>query len=1205
MMALVLGVVSCQTEPEGFDVIVGGEQEAVINVSLAEATRTSADSGIVNVDNNVYDLRYILEVYDTAGNTFVYRDVQTVATNVKTVSFPVRLIPEREYNFVVWADFVTNDSENDRYYTTTNGLDEVSIIPSMWVQMDEARDAYTGHETVTGYNSGKSINITLTRPFGKLRVITTDIDALNELSGKPMPESIEVTYSNKVYTAFNALIQKPIPESESSKSYAYVLNNVYGEDWTTENRTLFTDYIFGTASGSIQFTMDVKMTNDNVVSNNFNTEIPVKRNYLTTITGDILTDGNNIKVDVSDDFENAGGTDPDYEHSTISSDAEFLAALNADGKFIVISDLHIKDNVITPGLLSTRAGEATGNVSTINLNGYTITVENKTDVALATVNAGNTLFLESGRGGGKIVLAEGSKASFIENNGNVILTSGEIKNESTEAPVVAGTIVVNNGAVLNDDEVAEANIITVSEKNDGWLANVLENGGTYVFTADMRADQIKITATAPVVLDGNGYTFTYTGTDRAIEIPSNATEADVTIKNLNIAFGASYCQRGINFNVTNGTLTIDNVKVSSENGGYATYAINLPGSSDNSTVTINNSYLRGNIALNVWGENMTINATNTEFVSADDAEVENYAAISVNNDGAGNCAEGTIVDITGGRIVALDEDGNNSYAVRNSTMTGVVDISESTEVIGTISNPVVAVIYEGYNEFYTFLTLQEAIDKVCEDNNGSVRLIKDIELSETATIPAEETIVIDLNGHKITTPWEDETAQKHYYAFENHGTFTIQDSKGNGEIIARGIFNYGTMTLKSGKINACDGNGGYGVRNYEGAEFIMNGGSIITSLEDGDTPGNGYDACPVRVDEGATATFNGGIINNISNFTVAIDNYGTTTINDGTFTTIHTTIANSNTMTINGGSFTCNGLEGVTAHAFWAAEGTATINGGTFDGKDNYNGFNVDASKGAVVNIKGGEFLPVHSGSLYGEGTIIVTGGEFFDNPSKRVAEGYAAIKKDDNTYTVIPTVLKDGDVLDLGGAEYNGTITVEGNVTIKGDTEIKTLKSTTGCTITIEDGKTLTLNNFSFGAPENADAKYEIKGGTVTANYGFFQHGKYTLRSNFETGYMYYSYGSDITVYGTFHSQGKGDGLDYVRGKLTIAKGGKSIHDKSLWVGQPASWGAMNASLVIEDGGYVQVNSLSVYEGSSLTYSNDADLKYNSVTGKEYITKE
>ena len=202
----------------------------------------------------------------------------------------------------------------------------------------------------------------------------------------------------------------------------------------------------------------------------------------------------------------------------------------------------------------------------------------------------------------------------------------------------------------------------------------------------------------------------------------------------------------------------------------------------------------------------------------------------------------------------------------------------------------------------------------------------------------------------------------------------------------------------------------------------------------------------------------------------------------------------------------------------------------------------------------------------------------------------------------------KAGDTITvLCKVDYSEELVLPENssLEIKVDANIKTLKATNGATIIIEDGKTLTLNNFSFGSKANANAVYEIKGGTVTANYGFFQHGTYALRSNFETGYMYYSFGSDITVYGTFHSQGKGDGLDYVRGKLTIAKGGRSIHDKSLWVGQPASWGAMNASLVIEDGGYVQANSLSVYEGSSLTYSNDADLKYNSVTGEEYITKK
>ena len=261
-------------------------------------------------------------------------------------------------------------------------------------------------------------------------------------------------------------------------------------------------------------------------------------------------------------------------------------------------------------------------------------------------------------------------------------------------------------------------------------------------------------------------------------------------------------------------------------------------------------------------------------------------------------------------------------------------------------------------------------------------------------IPEGKTVVLNLNGYNVTVP--EQIEGKHYYAFENRGDLTITSSNLKGSISARGIFNYGTMILESGTINAIDGNGGYGVRNYEGAEFVMNGGTVATIYEDGDNPGEGYDASPIRVDEGAKAEINGGIINNVSNFTVAIDNYGETIVNDGTFTTVHTTLANSAVMTINGGSFTCNGLEGTTAHALWAADGTTTINGGTFNGKDNYNGFNVDADEGAVVNITGGEFLPVHSGSLYGKGVIKVSGGTFFDDPSARLESGYKAEMKND-----------------------------------------------------------------------------------------------------------------------------------------------------------------------------------------------------------------
>ena len=348
-------------------------------------------------------------------------------------------------------------------------------------------------------------------------------------------------------------------------------------------------------------------------------------------------------------------------------------------------------------------------------------------------------------------------------------------------------------------------------------------------------------------------------------------------------------------------------------------------------------------------------------------------------------------------------------------------------------------------------SLQAAINGAQENKETEIKLGGDINLGDliitrsAATlpivIPENKSIVLDLNGCKISAPYAEGSTTNHTYAFENHGVLTIKNTKGEGKIVARGNFNYGTMTLESGTIEACDGNGGYGVRNYEGAEFVMNGGTVATIYEDGDIPGEGYDACPIRVDQGAKAEIKGGIINNVSNFTVAIDNYGETIVYDGTFTSVHTTLANSAVMTINGGSFTCNGLEGITAHALWAAAGTTTINGGTFDGKDNYNGFNVDASKGATVYIKGGEFLSVHSGSLYGDGTIEVTGGTFFDDPSPRVTDDYT-VDKDGEVYKVNPkpAVAKIGETTytslqkAVAAVEDGGTITLVANETFTKD---------------------------------------------------------------------------------------------------------------------------------------------------------------------------
>ena len=391
-------------------------------------------------------------------------------------------------------------------------------------------------------------------------------------------------------------------------------------------------------------------------------------------------------------------------------------------------------------------------------------------------------------------------------------------------------------------------------------------------------------------------------------------------------------------------------------------------------------------------------------VAADGAEMAAQAAFLVRG-------EGNTINILAENAQVITE-GKNAYRAIVNT-----DVAASAKMIEKGNELKLVAENRGY-QFYSF---EEAVRFA--GNEGTIKVVNDFELAEVWTVAEGQNITLDLNGKTLSTAYVAGSTTNHLYAIHNYGELTITDSSDakTGKISARGIFNYGNMTLTSGTINAIDGNGGYGVRNYAGATFTMNGGTIATTYEDGDVPGEGYDASPVRVDEGATFTMNDGVINNVSNYTVAIDNYGTTIINGGKATTIHTTLANSGTMIIEGGEFTCNGLEGITAHALWAADGTTTINGGTFNGKDNYNGFNVDASEGAVVTITGGTFLPVHSGSLYGDGTITVSGGTFFDKISDQRCElGFQAVANEYGTYTVKETgcrnamTIVDGEVTEF-----------------------------------------------------------------------------------------------------------------------------------------------------------------------------------------------
>lgn len=337
LAALILGMVSCQNDFDGANVGKKGEVDFTLSVAVPEmetraAGGDSAVGGLQNIDlENAFDIRYILEVYDAKGELAKER-MYSFEDSASTTTFNLRLVPGRPYTFVVWADFVPEiqgerdlAADYDNHYETSEGLTAVQVIENKWTTIDESRDAYTGKHYEADFRSTSTINVTLTRPFAKLRVVTTDI---KELYGELMPKTVKVNYLNTYfYNQFNALKQdvEGKPEAAGEKVVDLETMTYTGEDPKGNGKmTLFADYFFRATDDRVMFTMDVVDNTDQVIPTVvFNTNIPVQRNYLTTVMGPILTDSNNITVTIDDAFEgyhNIGG-------NVVTTNEELKAAL--------------------------------------------------------------------------------------------------------------------------------------------------------------------------------------------------------------------------------------------------------------------------------------------------------------------------------------------------------------------------------------------------------------------------------------------------------------------------------------------------------------------------------------------------------------------------------------------------------------------------------------------------------------------------------------------------------------------------------------------------------------------------------------------------------------------------------------------------------------------------------------------------------------
>ena len=390
LAALVLGLASCQNDPEIVNPVGGGEVDFQLAVSATELG-TRADKDEFSGHNSAYgaidylsdeewdnvDLRYSLEVYDVASSytdAVPVKDRQVIIVDkYEPVAFNLRLVPGRPYRFVVFADFVPQRSYESvdeaisaqknlgLHHTIGDNLGQITIKKDKINA--EVSDAYFAVKDITISNSAAQ-DMTLTRPYGKLRVVATDLADLN-LNIEPV--SVTVTYAAAHPSAFNAVNGK-ISGEYTTNTYTYFYNNgvckadlsnhIYTEGYDNidykpavnangdvrhSHMTLFTDYILAKESQEpIQFEMEVKHANGTIKKTSFSTDIPVQRNHLTTIVGNVLTTATEINVTIDDNFSNANDStkEPFYQEvwdgetltePTITTDAttgEAVALIN-------------------------------------------------------------------------------------------------------------------------------------------------------------------------------------------------------------------------------------------------------------------------------------------------------------------------------------------------------------------------------------------------------------------------------------------------------------------------------------------------------------------------------------------------------------------------------------------------------------------------------------------------------------------------------------------------------------------------------------------------------------------------------------------------------------------------------------------------------------------------------------------------------------
>lgn len=277
------------------------------------------EGGLAKSSSSGYDIRYIVNVYDgedDASREELYSFVFT-KDGVSELDNSVTLVlPEGNYRFVVWTDYVHRGLEQDFHYVTER-FEYVTLPESDHCGSTDLRDAFSGSVTAEVSEESTEAEVAMSRPMAKFNFISTDVrNFMAQMAGKNglQPQSLSdfsgytvvFIYNGFMPSAYNLHTGKPA-DSRVGVRFSSAIRQL-----NEDEAEMGFDYLFVNGSESrVSVSIEVYDADGTLLSRFQPIEVPLMRSKLTTIKANFLTS----------DADGGVSVDPGY-------DGEFILPVN-------------------------------------------------------------------------------------------------------------------------------------------------------------------------------------------------------------------------------------------------------------------------------------------------------------------------------------------------------------------------------------------------------------------------------------------------------------------------------------------------------------------------------------------------------------------------------------------------------------------------------------------------------------------------------------------------------------------------------------------------------------------------------------------------------------------------------------------------------------------------------------------------------------